>query len=129
MKGSTKDQTAPEGARLLFRALRPTTEIARVLASGFYSFFCCRHHEVRLAEGLIVRVNPRFISTRSSLVPRALPEETAGRELEFAEGAHSTLRSADGLGFGNGCLARAAFNTSSSWRTISENCPDDRPGP
>ena len=32
--GSTKDQTAPEGARLLCWALRPTTGITHILASG-----------------------------------------------------------------------------------------------
>jgi len=33
-RGSTNDQTAPEGARLLCRVLRPTTEIPRVLVLG-----------------------------------------------------------------------------------------------
>ena len=36
--GSTKDQVAPEGPRLLCRALRPTTEISHVLASGYHRY-------------------------------------------------------------------------------------------
>ena len=34
--GSTKDQTAPKGARLLCRALWPTTDIPHVFATGYY---------------------------------------------------------------------------------------------
>ena len=34
--GNIRDQTAPEGARLLCQALRPTTEIPHVAASGYY---------------------------------------------------------------------------------------------
>ena len=48
--GSTKDQTAPKGVRLLCWALRPTTEIPRVLASGFYSFFALVFPYVNLVE-------------------------------------------------------------------------------
>jgi len=36
LRGDTRDQTAPEGARLLCWALRPTTEIPHVAASGYY---------------------------------------------------------------------------------------------
>ena len=36
LRGDTKGQAAPEGARVLCRALRPTTEIPHVAASGYY---------------------------------------------------------------------------------------------
>ena len=38
------------------------------------------------------------------------------------------MRSADGLGFGSGRPARAAFDISSPWRTGLESAPDDKPG-
>ena len=34
-----KDQTAPKDARLLYRVLRPTTDISHVFASDYKSFF------------------------------------------------------------------------------------------
>ena len=36
---STKDQTALEGTGLLCRALRPTTEIPHIAASGYYYYY------------------------------------------------------------------------------------------
>ena len=36
LRGDTRDQTAPEGTCLLYRALQPATDITQVAASGYY---------------------------------------------------------------------------------------------
>jgi len=41
--GSTKDQTAPKGERLLCRALQPTTEISHDLANGYRRASCHKY--------------------------------------------------------------------------------------
>ena len=52
----TKDQTAPEGTRLLCRELWPTTEMARVLANGHHRiFFLPPSHQRRGGLGHVVK--------------------------------------------------------------------------
>ena len=62
---STKDQTAPEGLRLMCWPLRPTTEISSVLANGYIRVFACLCVErASLNSALFVALYFKFIPQR-----------------------------------------------------------------
>ena len=66
--GSTKDKTASEGARLMCRALRPTTDISHILAIGF-----------RRCAGAARKYFSLIISCGGFLVPGCVARRSAAR--------------------------------------------------